>query len=315
MKALVLGGYGAVGTPLVRYLRDSGVDTVAAGRDPARADRVLDLADLAAVEDAAGGVDVVVNASGAEDVRVARAAVCGGATFVDITATTPYARDLEAVEGPVLLGVGLAPGLTGMLAVAAAGSSSGAVEILVGLGAGEHHGPAAAAWTYSLLGTHFDDPDGGRVRNYTRARAIPVPPEVSAEYRAFPSFRTDFADQHVLTESLGAPVRTYLRLDSRVATLGLAALTWTPVLRGLAPARMWGSDRWIVQARAADGPTLWASGSGQSDATAAVAAWAVRGLADEPIGRPTWLHDRAQLEDARVAMAHLQFGVTERVFR
>ncbi|PTR21369.1 hypothetical protein C8K36_11528 [Rhodococcus sp. OK519] len=61
-------------------------------------------------------------------------------------------------------------------------------------------------------------------------------------------------------------------MDSRLATLGLATLTRAPALRSLAPTRMWGSERWVVQVRAADGRALWATGSGQSKATAAITA-------------------------------------------
>ncbi|MFC9515398.1 hypothetical protein ACFTSD_06705 [Nocardiaceae bacterium NPDC056970] len=317
MRVLVLGGYGAVGGPLVRHLRAAGIESSVAGRDAARADVPLDLADTGALEAAARAVDVVVNVSGREDADVARTAVRAGAVFVDITATTAYARELERIDGPVLLGVGLAPGLTGLLAaqVAAqvAATGAGPVEILVGIGAGERHGAAAAEWTYRLLGERFDDPDGSLVRNFTRQQSISLPRAVSFEYRAFPAVRADFADQHALTASLGVPVRTYLRMDSRIATLGLATLTWVPALRSLAPARMWGSDRWIAQARSADGTAQWATGFGQSEGTAAITAWAVRRLAEHPIERPTWLHDNATLAELRSSSAAdaIEFGTVD----
>jgi hypothetical protein len=317
MRALVLGGYGAVGAPLVRHLREAGIESSVAGRDAARADVPLDLADTGALETAARAVDVVVNASGREDADVARAAVRAGAVFVDITATTAYARELERIDGPVLLGVGLAPGLTGLLAAQVAATGAGPVEILVGIGAGERHGAAAAEWTYRLLGERFDDPDGSTVRNFTRPQSISLPPAVSSEYRAFPAVRADFADQHALTSSLGVPVRTHLRMDSRIATLGLATLTWVPALRSVAPSRMWGSDRWIVLARNVDGAAQWATGHGQSEGTAAITAWAVRRLAEHPIARPTWLHDSATLAEARASFAAdaMSFGVTDRAAR
>ncbi|NKS33286.1 sugar nucleotide-binding protein [Rhodococcus hoagii] len=313
MRALVLGGYGAVGASLVRHLRAAGIESSAAGRDAARADVQLDLADTGALEAAARAVDVVVNASGRENADVARAAVRAGAVFVDITATTSYSRELERIEGPVLLGVGLAPGLTGLLASEVAATGAGPVEILVGIGAGERHGAAAAEWTYRLLGERFDDPDGSPVRNFTRPQSISLPPAVSSEYRAFPAVRADFADQHVLTAGLGVPVRTYLRMDSRIATLGLATLTWVPALRSSAPTRMWGSDRWIALARNADGASRWATGRGQSEGTAAITAWAVARLAERPIARPTWLHDNATLAELRSSSAAdaIEFGAVD----
>ncbi|MFD1811821.1 hypothetical protein [Rhodococcus gannanensis] len=284
---LVLGGYGAVGTHLVSALRSTGVTALAAGRDPARADRVIDLA--APVDAAVDGVDVVVNCAGLEDPALAAAVAGRGIPFVDITATSAYATALEAVSGPVLLGVGIAPGLSSLLAVEAA-RGGGPVDIAIGLGAGESHGAAATAWTYGLAGRHFDDPDGFRVRNYTKPTRFALP-----GYSRFPVLRTDFADQHRLTTDLGTPVRTHLRLDSRFATAGLAALTWVPWAARWVPAgAMPGSDMWVVAARGASG-TVSASGHGQSLATALVAAEAVRLLESTSIDKPTWLHQVTDL--------------------
>jgi uncharacterized protein YbjT (DUF2867 family) len=43
MSVLVLGGYGAVGAHLVRLLHAQGIPALAAGRDRAQADRVVDV--------------------------------------------------------------------------------------------------------------------------------------------------------------------------------------------------------------------------------------------------------------------------------
>jgi hypothetical protein len=296
-SVLVLGGYGAVGGHVVERLRAAGIDALAAGRDPARADRVVDLANPRSLESGLDGVSAVVNCSGAEDPAVAATVAGRGIPFVDITATSEYARELERVDGPVLLGVGIAPGLSGLLATEAA-RAGGPVDVLIGLGAGEAHGPAATAWTYGLLGKRFDDPDGSRVRNYTRPTRFDLPAD--AGYPRFPALRTDFADQHRLTARLGVPVRSYLRLDSRLATLGLAALTWAPIVAPLVPAGgMPGGDGWVIAARRSDGRSWWATGRGQSRATAEVAAQAVQRVLRNPIAAPTWLHETASLEELR----------------
>lgn len=309
-SVLVLGGYGAVGAHLVDLLRADGVPALTAGRNRARADRVVDLADPASLVAALDGVSVVVNCAGAEDPVLPSAVAGRGITFVDITATSSYAQALEAVAGPVLLGVGIAPGLTSLLAADVA-TSGGPVDIAIALGAGEKHGAAATAWTYGLAGQTFPDPDGSRVRNYTRPTRFDLP-----GLSQFPLLRTDFADQHRLTTDLGVPVRTHLRLDSRLATAGLAALTWMPWAARWVPAgAMPGSDGWVVAARAsgrgractsrrarpsnatatAHSAARWASGRGQSRATAVIAAEAVRLLRERPIDRPTWLHEVTDL--------------------
>ncbi|WP_336083819.1 NAD-dependent epimerase/dehydratase family protein [Nocardia sp. SSK8] len=294
MSVLVLGGYGAVGAHLVRLLRAAGIRALAAGRDPVRADRVVDLASASSLGAALSDVSIVVNCAGVEDIRLVEECVRRDIVFVDISATSGYVQDLERVDGPVVLGVGLAPGMTSALAVAALTDDPGPVDIMIGLGAGEHHGPAATAWTYQLLGQRFPDPDGSDLRNFTRPTHFAVPG--AAGYRRFPAVRADFADQHRLTHQFSVPVRSYLRLDSRLATLGLASLTWIPPLRALTPKHLPGTDTWVVLARTADGTTRWATGHGQSLATAAVAAITVEELASHRITTPTWLHDILHLD-------------------
>lgn len=283
MKVLVLGGYGAVGGRLVDALRARGLTAVAAGRDPRRADVVVDLGEprTTAYQRAAARADVVVNATGVEDARLASVATTAGASFVDITATTGYVAELETLQParPVLLGVGLAPGLTNVLAADLHARAPGPLDLLVVLGAGERHGAAATDWTYRLLGRSFDSA-GEPVRNYTRPRTFDLP-----GYGRRRLYQVDFAEQHTLTRDLGTSVRTYFGLDSRMATVALALLTR---FRALAPptrtVHLPGSDRWLVAAVSAAGPVRFATGRNQSRATADVAAAAVVRAATLPPG-------------------------------
>lgn len=116
----------------------------AAGRDSTRADRIVDLDDLASYRQALDDVDVVVNAGRVENPMPAKFATDDGAAFVDITATIEYIRDLERLEPPrpVLVSVGLAPGLINLLAAEVPGAHSGPIDLVVMLGAGERHSPA-----------------------------------------------------------------------------------------------------------------------------------------------------------------------------
>ncbi|MFE7245380.1 hypothetical protein [Streptomyces sp. NPDC057580] len=280
MKALVLGGYGAVGAHIVSDLRAHGDTAYAAGRDPARADRVLDLdaGPDGGYRAALDGIDVVVNSAGAEDPRLVTAAAEHGCAFVDITATTSYVNEVEqlAPAAPVVLSVGLAPGLTTLLAKAVHSAAPGPVDIAVVLGAGERHGPAATAWTYRLLGRRFPDTHSGPpVRNFTHPDRFDLP---GLGRRRL--YRADFSDQHTLTRDLGSPVRTYLGLDSRAATTALALLTH---LRGASRTpqglHLPGSDRWLVLAQGRDGHTRWAEGRSQSRASAALTVLATRAAA------------------------------------
>jgi len=123
VRAVVLGGYGAVGARIVGHLRSGGDVAIAAGRDPARADRVVNLADAGTVRAALSDVDVVVNAAGVEDPAVAALITGYGAALVDITASTGYVAALERLgpPRPVLLSVGL----TNLLAAAVHAAAPG----------------------------------------------------------------------------------------------------------------------------------------------------------------------------------------------
>jgi hypothetical protein len=173
---------------------------------------------------------------------------------------------------PVLVGVGLAPGLTNLLAAAVHDTRPGPIDIALLVGAGERHGAAATAWSYRLLGKRFGDPDGRLVRNYTRPRRFDLPGQGRRRL-----YRADFADRHALSRDLAVPVRTYFGVDSRLATTLLAGLTWIPgASRAPQGLHLPGTDRWLALARAADGTTRWATGRRQSHATAVMAAAAAR---------------------------------------
>lgn len=276
---LVLGGYGAVGALIVEQLRAAGDEVFVAGRDRTRADRVIVPGDPASYRRALSTVDVVVNAAGLEQPELVVLASAEGVAFVDITATTGYVAELERLDPkvPVLLSVGLAPGLTNLLAAEVHRLAPGPIDLAVLLGAGERHGAAATAWAYQLLGEELADAGGDRVRNYTKPQTFDLP-----GFGRRRLYRADYSDQHTLTRDLGVPVRTYFGLDSRLATTALAALTWAPATGRLTQRlHVPGSDRWLVLARGADGTARYATGHGQSHGTAvlaAVAAQAVRGL-------------------------------------
>ncbi|WP_017559286.1 saccharopine dehydrogenase family protein [Nocardiopsis baichengensis] len=284
MKALVLGGYGAVGAPAVRLLRERGHTALAAGRDAARADVRVDLREsgLGGYREALAGADVVVNAAGAEDPALITAATGQGAAFVDATATSSYIAEAERLgpAAPVLLSVGLAPGLTNLLAADLAASAPGPtpIDLAVLLGAGEEHGKAAQEWSFGLIGADFPDPVSGTpVRNFTGPKTFRLP---GAGRRRL--YRADFSDQHTLGRDLGVPVRTRFGLDSRAATAALAALTRLPAgLRPRVPAGLHlpGSDAWILSAQAEHG-SVHALGRGQSRGTASVAALAAEAAVD-----------------------------------
>ncbi len=272
---MVFGGYGAVGREAAAVLSASH-DVVVAGRDPAAAvpgttTLRVDLRDDAAVQRALHGAYAVLMCADMDNARIARACLARGVHYVDVTASHDTIVAIRALRGDAtaLLSVGLAPGVTNLLArhcVELTGARD--VEIGVLLGGGERHGAAAIAWTL-----------GGLADLGPSWRAEFPAPHGPRTVHGFP-----FSDQHTLRETLDVDhVRTGLCLDSRLLTALLP--TAARFARGLGPlARAHvGRDGFAV-AVSAGGVTCAFSGRRQSRATGVVAALLVDRLAALPHG-------------------------------
>ncbi|GBQ02303.1 saccharopine dehydrogenase [Streptomyces spongiicola] len=280
---------------------------IPAGRDGERARRlggvrmdVGDLAGFAEVLDELRDVGVVVMCVEPEDAGIARICLERGIHLVDVNATHRLLEDVTKLHGrataagaAAVLSVGLAPGLTNLLARRVHDAVGGAerIDLTVLLGAGERHGTDAVRWTVAGLG----EPVAGR----TRRVALPGFGERTAH--PFP-----FSDQHTLRRTLGVPeVTTRLCLDSQAMTAALFALRRTGLLRGARRQRFLtgafgrlhlGGDGFAIRADARRGDrhaTLALTGNGQSRATGLVAAHVVRALITQSV--PNGVHHLEQL--------------------
>lgn len=274
MRVAVLGANGAVGTRIVTKLGERGHDVVRVGRNRAGADRVVDLgaADTSAYAAAVADADMVVNASGLENLALAQQA--GNARFVDISASSGYLEKIAAAPaaGGVLAFVGLAPGLSTLMASELAAEAGDHVDVGLTLGEGDEHGRAAVEWTVGLLGATFVDGSGQSIRNLTRPRTLGGP--VGSRKRFV---RADFPD-HVVAGDDGRLVENYLALGSGAATLSLRMANLFPAVGGplLRRVHLPGSDEWSVLARnRTTGRWLHTSGHNQSEATATMTVAAV----------------------------------------
>jgi hypothetical protein len=215
-----------------------------------------------------------------------------------------------------VVSVGLAPGLTNLLARASADAhaETAQLDIAVLLGLGERHGADAVRWTLDALAAPPTGPDRPAATRPAGPTRTAVPGFGVRTAHPFP-----FADQHALHASLGIPVTTRLCFDSRALTA--AAFALRPALRRLprdAVARVAtrtrvGSDRYAVTvtASAPDGRTVDARATGhrQSHATAVVAAHVVRELRAGSV--PPGAHHIDQAVDVPTALAEVAgAGVT-----
>ena len=288
---LVVGGYGAVGRHAADGLRgEPGVEVIVAGRHPSPDSSAvrLDVGDAAALAASLDGVDAVLMCAERDNAAVARACFERGVHYVDVSASPGVLTEIEGLDelarhhrATAVLSVGLAPGVTNLLARHVM-DMSGVSEVDIGvlIGAGEHHGPAAIAWTLDGLG----ELDG--------SWTMPFP----APFGDRTVHRFPFSDQSTLPATLGiTAARTGLALDSRLTTALIAAAGRPAVARFLRRPRVraallaalarihLGSDGFAVVARAG---TVRASfgGRSQSRATGLVAAALVLRLDTMPVG-------------------------------
>lgn len=268
MRALVLGARGAVGRIVAEELRAQGHTVTPAGRVEADGWARIDLTGsdgLEELRDQAAEHDVVVNVSGIENPAVARG--LSSTVFVDVSATAHY-LDRLAREAPpgagLVLGAGLVPGLSTILLDALDARPGDELDLAVILGGGEEHGAAAVAWTAGLAGRVLHDPpEAEEVPNLRETRRLPGPLGLRRHLRA------DFPDHLLVGARRDVAVRSYLAIDSRIATSALAVVGRFPVLRGLVRhAPHLGSRAWSLTAlNRRTGDQLTATGVGQSHAT------------------------------------------------
>ncbi|MGI5128513.1 saccharopine dehydrogenase NADP-binding domain-containing protein [Pseudonocardia sp. CA-107938] len=294
-RILVVGGYGAVGSSVAAELGRLYPGRVwVGGRDPRRARPApgvagalrVDVADVAGFgrlldRERIAVVVMCVEPAGADAVS---ACVGRGVHVVDLGASDERLALIEAVDAgsaTVILSVGLAPGITNLLARRASERLGGAeyVDIAIMLGAGERHGREAVRWTVRGLAA----PASGTARikvglpGIGRRTAYPFP----------------FSDQHTLRRTLGVDrVTTRLCLESEALgaalfgarKLGVFRLArqrrgeelLTGVLHG---AHLGGTDAFAVRVDARRGRRRVAcgmSGHNQSRMTARVAVEVMR---------------------------------------
>lgn len=236
---VVIGGYGQVGQTICNRLGEKFPGKViAAGRslDKAKAfcnttkGKVLPLQldinkpiDPAVMEQAA----VVVMCMDQQNTHIVELCAQTGTHYVDITASYPFFAQVERLDknfaqsgSTALLSIGLAPGVTNLLALEAKKyiSKDEKTDISILLGLGEAHGQAALDWTVGGMNETFTVIEEGKSRkvaSFTEGKVV----DFGARLGKRKAYRFNFSDQQVLPTTLKIPtVSTRLALDSRFIT-------------------------------------------------------------------------------------------------
>ncbi len=302
-RILIVGGYGHVGSGIAANLstRFDG-EIIVAGRDPERAAalagrlgervhaRKLDVADAATHASATEAVDLVIVCIDLPGVAFAEHCLERGIHYVDITAEYETMCQVLALDpvarrhgATAVLGVGLIPGLSNLLAKHGVSRMQAATRVenafLVGLG--EQHGIASMLWTFGHLG------DAG-YRGRTKF-------DFRAPYGQRSVLHYAFPDQFTLPQTLPIESATsWLCVDSAPMTrllglvrrLGLSGLLRNESFLGLfarlgGRLRLGGEDCVVTTRVVGPGGTYqaWLKGRGEGFVTALAAAEAACRLA------------------------------------
>lgn len=243
-KILIVGGYGGVGRQIARRLSSEfPSQIIVAGRSYDKASAfaeelegnvsplAFDIQAAAQRPELLDRVALVVMCIDQLETDFVELCISRGIDYLDVTAGHGFFTKLEAfnkkaIDGnsTVVLSVGLAPGLTNLLAknVHSKIEDVGHIDIFLMLGLGEKHGEAAVRWTVENFATEFsirDKHDQRRVWPFHEGKST-VFPEGLGRRKAY---RFNFPDQHVIIRTLEIPsAASWLCFDSALTTNLLA---------------------------------------------------------------------------------------------
>jgi saccharopine dehydrogenase (NAD+, L-lysine-forming) len=347
---LIVGGYGVVGRRIAADLaRDYPGAVIVAGRNLEQAQalaisfdtgvraRCVDAHQPASIEAALDGVETVMSCIDQAEPYLLDAAIRRGLAYTDLTPHLMTRRPTDATResamrsgARIVLGAGLAPGISSVLARAAADRLDGPVERIesnVLLSVGDEYGSASRAYLLEEISRPYTVKLGGleqRVLPFTGPKRVAFPPLGHRAAYLFP-----FSDQVSYPRTLGARTAlARLALDppwlapvaSALVHTGLAARLATrstsrdrsQALLHCLQARYGGHD-WYGLVVEVAGPRGSARatlvGHGQADVTAVGASGVVRALVDGRVGKPgLWFAEEVVPVDS--FLAHLLRGGT-----
>ncbi|MDK8181353.1 saccharopine dehydrogenase NADP-binding domain-containing protein [Paenibacillus sp. UMB4589-SE434] len=317
-QIIIVGGYGHVGSTICRQLGALYPGKVyAAGRNFKRAEQLSTalngqvkpmLLDISAPVDPLllTRVKLVIMCLDQEDSSFVRACFQNGTHYIDVSASGSFLTEVEQMRGEAeeygataVLSVGLAPGLTNLLALQASKQleRTDSIDLTIMLGLGDRHGTAAIEWTVDQLSASFEVIENNRkvvVDSFTSGQIA----DFGHEQGRKRAYRFPFSDQQTLPHTLGVPsVATRLCFDSSVVTAlvaglrksGLSRILRVPWVRNATVKCFnqfhFGEDRFAVTAKAKGRRAGIEStvecmlhGRNQSDMTARVAAYVAHAI-------------------------------------
>ncbi|MDR1077312.1 MAG: saccharopine dehydrogenase NADP-binding domain-containing protein [Propionibacteriaceae bacterium] len=240
-KILVVGGYGDVGKHVVtELLTITSGQIVVAGRDGGKAKRLaerlndarvsgmrIDVYDSASYLNKLSGVELVIMCLNPRDTDFSKYCLSESIHYIDISPSSQVADGLIdlhdyckkiAVTG--VLGVGLCPGISTLVAsdLAASYSHIEKIDVSLMLGMGDEYGNDSIGWLLANLDHSFT-----WVKSGTSVKRRPFKDRVHAEFSpergSRSAYEFNLADQQILSRTIeGSDVSTYFCYDIRLVT-------------------------------------------------------------------------------------------------
>ena len=230
-KILIVGGYGAVGSSIAeRLMKVYPHQIIIAGRIFSKAQAkaeefqnkvipqqldVNNLKDFSVLNE----VELVIMCLDQQNTDFVEYCISKGISYIDISADYQNLQKIEKLHclaeqnnSTVVLSVGLAPGITNLLAqyVVSQMQNVESIDIFVLLGLGEKHGDHAYRWTFDNVDSNYTlkiHDEEKTLKSFTQ----PLKTNLSGN-RNFYLF--NFSDQHVLLNTLDVPkVQTRMAFD------------------------------------------------------------------------------------------------------
>lgn len=224
---MIIGGHGNVGQYITRELKD--YDLILVGRNKDKIKKFLDQENIQAeicVMDVhhmdyskLEQVSCVIACIDQENTKLVHYCDKHSIDYMDVTANSDYINKIMQLKlsntSRILLGVGLAPGLTNLLAETLIHTHPEIkkVDIQVILGLGERHGDAAIQWTLDNF-----------IKNYRHRTLKDMKPfmrksKLNASEKKLVTYNFNFVDQHMLNQKYeNKSFTTYLGFDQSIIT-------------------------------------------------------------------------------------------------
>lgn len=239
---LIVGGYGKVGTTIVRHLAQRyPKKIIVAGRSFKKAQDLSGMLDHNVIPyyldiSNPGDVSILENTKlvimciDQKDTKFVELCIEKGVHYIDITANQYFIEQIELLNEKakinhttIALSIGLAPGITNLLAQHCANQfvQTTLIDIFILLGLGEKHGDAAYRWTFDNIHSSYNMDDHGKPKTI-KSFTLPKESNILGK-RRFYAF--NFSDQHTLAKTINAEqVLTRMAFDNKLLTFSVALL-------------------------------------------------------------------------------------------